>query len=254
MGIQTWQAASLGLLLTVGASRAAEPPLLTARSALQEWVQTWQLISRTQSDWRGEKESLEQSVAMFKSELKSLSAQLESVGTNRTQAAAERAHTEQQRAAFEAALTTLTERLAPVEERLRRLIPALPAPLHKTVQPLLDRLPADGDDASTPPVRRLQTMVTLLNEVGKFNSMVTLSSELRAMKDGRQVKVQVLYFGLGQAWFTDETGKFAGRGLPSSSGWEWSVEPTLGPRIQELIAIYEEKQPAAFLPLPVEIR
>lgn len=243
------------LILLPGVARAADPTVLEAtRSTLAKWVETRQLISRTRADWQADKQVLEQTVGMFEGELASLTAQSGAVATNSVEVARQRAETETAKAELEAGLALTSRTLAPLEARLRRLTPVLPPPLLKTVQSLVDRLPEELNADAVPPLKRLQTVITLMNEVEKFNSMVTLSPELRQDPAGGEIKVQVLYLGLAQAWFVDESGDFAGTGVPQAAGWVWTPRKDLGPRIKGVIAMYEEKQPAEFVALPVEIQ
>ena len=49
---------------------------------------------------------------------------------------------------------------------------------------------------------------------------------------------ETVYFGLGIAYFSDETGSKAGYLLPSDSGWEEFDQPIAGPAILEAISFY----------------
>lgn len=228
--------------------------LQNTQTTLAQWVETRQLISRTRVDWKADEEMLQRTVAMFEGELASLAEQARSVGTNSVEVARQRTQAEAQKADLEAGLAVLAQVLGPLEQRLRQFAAVLPPPLLKTVQSLVDRLPAEVAATEAPPLKRLQTVITLLNEIEKFNAMVTLSPEMRPDPTGGEIKVQVLYLGLGQAWFVDEAGAFAGSGVPGPNGWEWTPQPDLGPRIKRVMAMYEEKQPAEFVALPVEIK
>lgn len=243
------------LLLLAGSSAAADTTVLeTTQSTLAKWVETRQLISRTRADWQADKETLQQTVAMFDGELTSLADQSGSVATNSTEVARQRSETETAKAELEAGLELTAQALAPLEARLGKIASVLPPPLLKTVQSPLDRLPQDSSKTWVTPLTRLQTVITLMSEVEKFNSMVTLSPEMRQDPAGGEIKVQVLYLGLAQAWFVDESGDFAGTGVPGATGWAWTPHKDLGSRIKSVIAMYEEKQPAQFVALPVEIK
>src|SRR5437868_174239 len=65
-----------------------------ARSTLDKWVETRQIISKTKSEWQSDKDLLEQSIQLFERELKSVEEQISKVGTNSTQVEKERAQTE----------------------------------------------------------------------------------------------------------------------------------------------------------------
>lgn len=252
---RTRRAGLASLLLLAAATAAGDTSVLeTTQNTLGKWVETRQLISRTRADWKADQEMLQRTVAMFAGELESLAEQSRTVGTNSLEVARQRAEAEVQKAGLEAGLDVLARGLAPLEARLRQIASVLPPPLLKTVQTLVDRLPEEAAAAGVPPLKRLQTAITLMNEIEKFNAMVTLSPEMRQDPSGGEIKVQVLYLGLAQAWFVDEAGGFAGSGVPGTSGWDWTVREDAGARIKRVIAMYEEKQPTEFVALPVEIK
>ncbi len=224
------------------------------RSTVRQWVETEQLISRTQADWMADKETLGQTVAMYEAELEALAKQSSGVSTNVAQITRERGIAEAGKAEFEAGLKLLEETIGGLEGKLKEASAAFPSPLTGTVQSLLDRLPEDSASSKKSPVQRLQTVVMLMNEVEKFNSTVTLNPEMRSDPAGGEVKVQVIYFGLGQAYYVDQKGKFSGVGRPGANGWEWTSAPRLATDIRSTIAMYEEKEPAVFVSLPVEVK
>ena len=97
-------------------------------------------------------------------------------------------------------------------------------------------------------------MVAVLNEADRFNSAITLAIEVRKDPDGKDRQVQVLYLGVGQAYFADQGGTFAGTGVPAAKGWEWSANAALGKAIRKVIDIYENERGAEFVPVPVNIQ
>ncbi|NGO39852.1 DUF3450 domain-containing protein [Limisphaera ngatamarikiensis] len=223
-------------------------------SVLEQWVRTRQMISKVRSDWVAEREALEQTRALWEGELRTLEAAMSQVHTQSTVVVQERLQVEREKERLEKALEVLKGRLPELEGRVRRLAAGFPEPLKKTVQPLLDRLEGDGEVRGRSAWMRLQTLVTLLNEVEKFQSAVTVHPELRPGPDGKAVRVTVLYLGLGQAWFVDEGGRLAGRGVPGPDGWRWVEDSALAGRIRDAVEVYEGRQAARFVVLPVEVR
>jgi len=94
-------------------------------------------------------------------------------------------------------------------------------------------------------------VVGALAKIDKFNSSIALDEKLLKV-DSVEIKVTVLYFGLGIAYFSDETGSKAGYLLPSDSGWEEYDQPTAGPAILEAISFYNRtaQKQATFVDLP----
>lgn len=228
--------------------------LAAVRGALSEWVQTHQLLSQTRADWSRDKELLDQSTALYERELKTLGEQMTRVGTNTVFLAEQREAALARQQVYVSGLELAARRLGELESRVRGLQPVLPPVLRATVGPLLNKLPADPASTNVSPVARMQTLITILNEVDKFQSSVTITEETRPAPDGREVAVNVLYAGLGQAWFADQKGTFGGVGVPGPAGWEWTTRNEAAPGVARAIRMYRNEVPAEFVALPVQVR
>lgn len=255
--------AAVACLSLASGSGVAEPaasgpgavnPLSVVRTGIEQWVQTRQLVSRTRSDWEAEKEILGQSKALFERELASIADQLGKVSTNSTQVDRERASAEKDLKDANAALDHARETVAGLEAKVKALTPVLPRPLLEIMRPLSSRLPDDPKTTKTGVTERLQTVVSLLNEIDKFQNSVTLTSENRKNDRGEEVAVESVYVGLGAAFFVNATGDFAGSGSPGPKGWEWTNQPAIGTSVREIIRIYRGERTATFVALPVTIR
>ncbi len=241
-------------LLIGGASLHGQSPLTQARSTLEKWVETRQLISKTQSDWQSDKELLEQSVALLERELKSVQEQSTRVGTNSVQV-------EKERMLAESLLKSSTESLdrarafaSEFEGQITKLVPQLPVPLQELLKPFLVRVPANPDTTKMPTTERVQVVVGILNELDKFNNAVTLFSEKRKNAKGEEVAVETVYVGLGAAYFVNDSGDYSGTGSPGPKGWEWTFKPEISAAVRQVIRIYRNEMPAQFIALPVSIK
>lgn len=235
-------------------SEAADSPLTTARTGIEQWVQTRQVISRTRADWESEKETLLQSKALYQRELAGVEEQFTRVSTNSTQVDRERTAAEADLKEANAALEHARDLAAGLEAKVRGLLPLLPAPLIETMQPLLNRLPSDPQATRTGATERVQTLVSVLNEIDKFNNAVTLFSEKRKNAQGEEVAVETVYAGLGAAYFVNQTGEFAGLGKPGPKGWEWTIQPAVAEKVRDVIRIYRGERTAHFVLLPVTVQ
>lgn len=241
--------------LPVAAAFAQDEASIEAvRANLEKWVETRQLTSRLQADWRSEKEMLEQTAALYEKEVSDLNDQLTKAQTSTSQVDKERAELEAEKKELDDANTRVAEWATQCEGQIRQLAPAFPPPLATKLEPLLKRLPDDPSKTRLSPVERMQNLVGLLNEVDKFNGSIAVESELQKRPSGDEIQVQTLYLGLGQAYFVDKTGGFAGVGLPTLKGWEWKEQPGLGADILRAIAVYENTQPPAFVDLPMTVK
>lgn len=246
--------AALLLLCLPTLVRAADNPLSTARETVGQWVQTQQLISKTRTEWDADREMLQQSKALFERELKSVQDEMAKQGTNSSVANAERLKLDGELKRSNEALEAARAQISTMETELRALIPLLPAPVLSGAQQLLNRLPADPNNTKAGVTERVQTVVSLLNEVDKFNNAVTVFTEKRRNDKGEEVSVETVYAGLGAAYFVNESGNFAGFGRPGDKGWEWTVDPALAGDIREIIRIYRNERTARFVSLPVTVR
>jgi len=223
------------------------------RTSLKEWVETRQLTSRLQADWRSEKEMLEQTAALYNKELADLNEKLTKSGTSSTKVGEESAKLELEKQELDAAMVKVAENVTLFEKELRTLAQTFPSPLANKLEPLMKRLPDDPDKARLSPAERMQNLIGILIEVDKFNSSLAVESELQRRPSGEEIQVKTLYVGLGQAYFVDKTGEFSGVGIPSATGWEWKETPGIGERVLRAIAIYENTQPPAFVGLPMNV-
>ena len=231
----------------------AENPVEQSRQVLAKWVETRQLVSKTEAQWLAEKETLEQTIQLYEREAASLLEQTSKYSTNNTEVARERAEAEEIKRVSSEALITAASTAAELEAKVKAIVPQLPVPLQETVKPLLNRIPSDEKTRMTA-AERLQVVVGILSEFDKFNSAITLFTEKRANAKNQEIAVETVYVGLGAAYFTNDSGDFAGVGSPGASGWDWQIKPELGPAVREVIQIYRNERPARFVALPAEIR
>jgi hypothetical protein len=239
-----------GLTLT-----AAESAVLTeTRSTIEQWVQMRQLISKTRSDWRADKDTLEQTIALYERELGSLDEQRSKVSTNNTQAEKEMQAALALQQSSQEALDRARQFATGFEAKLKQLVPQLPAPLQDIVKPLLMRMPEDSDKTKMLSAERVQVCVGVLNELDKFNNAVNVFNEKRKNDKGEEVAVQTIYVGLGAAYFVNETGDFAGIGAPGAKGWAWTNKPEIAPTVESAVKIYRNEQTARFVTLPVVVK
>jgi hypothetical protein len=244
------------LLFAAIFATAAEPAgkLAEARGTLEKWVETRQLVSKTRGDWQTDKETIEQTIALFERELKGVEEQMAKLNTNSSQVEKERVQTEAAIKAAKESLDPSEKFAAEFETQLTKLVPQLPQPLQDILKPLLAKMPTDPANTKMKATERIQVIVGVLNEVDKFNNAVNVFSEKRKNPSGVEVAVETVYVGLGAAYFVNEAGDFAGLGAPGSKGWEWTVKPDIGSAVREVIRIYRAERTAHFVGLPVVIR
>jgi hypothetical protein len=241
------------LALAVAVAARAETQLNEARTTLEKWVETRQMTSKARADWQADKETLEQTVALFGRELKSVEEQMGKVSTNNVQVDKERVEAEALKKSVGESLARAREFAAEMEPKLVRLVPQLPLPLQEILKPLLNKLPTDAN-TKMGAAERIQVIVGILGEMDKFNNAVSLFSEKRKNPQGEEVAVETVYVGLGAAYFVNDAGSFAGVGTPGVNGWQWTTKAEIAAAVRDVIHIYRNEHPARFVALPVTVR
>ena len=252
MKLLSWiNALACGFLLAPAAFAQAQ--LQETRSALEKWVETRGLISKTRIDWQADKESLQQTIALYERELQSIDAQMGKVSTNNTQALKEMTEAEASKKTSTDAIERARQFTAEFEAKLKQVLPQFPAPVQDLVKKDVARMPANPADTRMLAAERVQVCVGILNEIDKFNNAVSLFSEKRKNEKGDEVAVETVYVGLGAAYFVNEANDFAGIGVPGAGGWVWTPKPGLAPTIRQAIKIYRSEHSPAFVRLPVAV-
>lgn len=248
----------LGWILLTAASAVvcarAEVPLSEARSTLEKWVETRQLISKTKTDWQSDRDLLDQSIQLLDRELKSVETQITKLGTNTTQVDKERLQAEASLKTSNESVEQARKFAADLEGRIAQLVPRLPLPLQDVLKPLLARIPTNPNSTKMPATERIQVIVGILNELDKFNNAVSIFSDKQKNEKGEELAVETVYVGLGAAYFVNDSGDFGGVGSPGKAGWEWTVRRELASPVREVIRIYRNERSARFISLPVAIK
>jgi len=239
------------------AASAADPSpakLDAARAALAKWVETKTLIGKEKSDWTVGKSVMTERIDLVKQEIEAVRAKIaeadKSIAANegtKAELAAQQATLSQTSAALQTAVTDL-------ERRTKRLLARLPEVVRDRVALFSQRIPEQPQETKATLADRYANVISVLNEVNKFDREVSVSSEVRQLPDGRSAQVRVLYVGIGQAYYVTADGKTAGIGTAGGDGWVWTPADEHAAAIARSIAVHQNEQPAAFVGVPVRIQ
>lgn len=224
-----------------------------ARSSVSEWVEVEKLISEESSDWEAEKEIIADMISLLKREQASLVERIELAKSATSEADKKRASLLTERDEFIAAMDHLGSYITKLEAKIVELHSKFPPPLQEEVSVSFNRIPAEGTESRLSVSQRLQTLVVVLSQADKFNGGVQVVSKIQELESG-PTEVDILYFGLGGAFFQDKTGSYAGVGYPGASEWEWKETPEQADAISDLFAVYQGSTEAKFVNLPVTIK
>ena len=246
---------SLSFGLTAESVSAQGSKFEEARTHIEKWVQTRQLIARRNADWRVEQESIGQTIGLLQREIDLLKEAIDKSEQVDSEADAEKKRITLSLEDLKRANKVVDAALWGMERQALSLMARFPDPLKDRISNVRSRIPLEKKDLrGRSAAERMQNVVAMLNEADRFNSAITLAIEVRKDAEGKDRQVQALYLGLGHAYYADQSGSFAGVGVPGAEGWTWTVDAKLGSTIRKVIDIYENERSAEFVPVPVNIQ
>lgn len=246
----------LALLLGLGSVSGQSPAevrqqIEATNTTISEMVRVRQSLSETRRDWDIFQEIAERRINLFRTERDTLRQNIRQTEERTTEAERRIAEIRADMDMARAANRVVLDAMPALEARLRELAEYFPAPLRS--RPAFDRLlsqlgrPTQASD-------RMQMFIGILNEADRFNSVFTLVQDERTGANGEIVLVDVLYVGLGFAYYVSQDGMSAGYGVPARGGWNWTEQANLGPSIQRAVDYYRGRLvPAEAVPLPVRV-
>ena len=241
-----------GLCLGISCA-SANASIDETRNTLEQWIETQQIISEEQNDWKVEQSILEETRTLLNNELERLSESISELEISATAADEKRNEINRTKDTLKSAADTIAVNVAALEAKTFKILPLLPEPLTERINPLIRRLPKDPETTSLSLGERVQNIVGILSQANKFNNTITLTSEVRTVDNTTEVQVNTLYWGLAIAYFVDASGEYAGISYPSANGWQTSSIANAGLQIRELISVYEGDGDIKFVEVPAKI-
>ena len=242
------------LLLLLATATTVTPSLGTTIRDTQEelttWVDTKKVSAEAKATWESEKVIVADLISLLEQEKEKLTTRISMLEANTDSTDTLRTKLNADKEALLKSTKALELVVPDLEDQIRSLIVRLPAPLLEEIQPLLIRLPEPEVNTRMSISQRLLTVVGTLNKIDKFNSGITLTTEIRTIGD-KSLEVKTLYYGLAGAYFASESAGYAGIGTPGEAGWEWVERPEYKKQIINLIDTYEGAREATFVELPV---
>lgn len=241
------------------AGKEQDDQLALSRELLNKYYETEKLLGQEQAEWRLGEELLASRVELMEAQLKELVTKTAEEKGKITESDTEREKLDKQNTELAKTQEMQITAVEKMEERVRKLWPMLPEVLQTKVRGQFDRLPAKdlprGDIKSSVGERLLNVLAVLI-EATKFHSDVVVVNERRKLKDGQELEVETIYFGLSVGYFAgaDPTRKIAGMLVPGDGGWRTVEMPEEAAAISDVIAMQKSAKLAGFVPLPVQIR
>ena len=236
-------------LLINGSGVQAE--IKETHAIIGEWVTTERLISEEESDWKTEKSALLDLKQAFVAELGELNSKLKETEEEAVGAAKQRQDLTARKDAAQQATRSLHQGLDRAVAQLELAFSLLPTPVAERLAPYRKKL-SPGKGMPMPPLRqRVDALVSLLQAIQNFHRSVTLERQEFTLDDNQSREFQVMYFGLGTAYFVNESGTVAGYGQPGDRGWQWTRSDSLAKEISIGVDMLNNRAMPRFLELPI---
>lgn len=226
---------------------AAQPSAETLQKTTGEWIQTKRIISQEAAAWQTEKASLADLTEIRKKEIEQLDEFIKAAGARVDELAEQKAKRSEEQEKVRSWRADTESQMISLETHVKALLPLFPPPLKDKIGDALERINSPDSDRALQD--RVRDLLIVLQAAREFDGVFTVDSDLREF-NGERREVRVLYLGLSQAWYADDSGSVSGYGTPSAEGWTWTPDPSIASEVRKAIDIQTGEATAAFVNLP----
>lgn len=223
------------------------------RAAYEKLAEARRLLGNERREWREYKVSLADQIELANDEIESMNESIAAVDAEIASSKAEYGKLLKAEEAFDTGVSGLTAKVSELEARVKLLLPSLPDPLRQKVQPVSQSLPDDSATTEMKLSKRLLTVTGILNEVNKFQADVFVQPESRELGNGTTGNVTAIYVGISKGYYVSADGQFAGVGQARDGVWTWEARNDAAAAIARAVAMYENKEQAAYIGLPLDV-
>ena len=239
-----------GTTLQAQDQAAVQKEIEQARQVIESYVQTRQKIAKDQNEWESYQELTNRRISLYKDEISELEESIKEAEEQTTSAERRIAAIREDVRVLRSATEIVSTSPPALEQKVRELYAYFPNPLKDKVTNIVQQLGNKTLQTSD----RMALVIGVLNEVDKFNTGFTHVTD--EMKFGNDTKlVDVIYLGLGVAYYADKEGKIGGMLVPAEKEWQMVEKHELAPLVHQSILYYtNEVKPAMMVELPIEIK
>ena len=101
-------------------------------------------------------------------------------------------------------------------------------------------------------LRRLQLVIALYTQIENLQHNIHVTKDVLPTDAGTKKEVDVLYLGLSRGFAVSRDNKWAAVGIPDVNGWQWAPDNTIAKQVEEAVAIFNRKQTAELVSLPMQ--
>ena len=187
-------------LATITTVSSLATSIRDTQEELTTWVETKKVTAETKATWESEKIIVADLISLLEQEKEKLTSRIEMLEENTDSTDKLRTKLNADKEALLISTKALESVVPGLEDQIRSLIIKTTYPItRRDTAPLL-RLPEPEKDTRMSISQRLLTVVGTLNKIDKFNTGITLTSEIRSIGD-KSLEVKTLYYGLAGAYF-----------------------------------------------------
>ncbi len=241
----------LGFAVAVILGPAAHAADIDAvQKSAAEWARIRTETARLESDWQWQQQLLATTNAALQERVRQLQARRDELKARTGGDRDELAELTTRNATATSAIATADQRLKQLTADVVALRASLPPRLSEALE--LPYRSLANPELSTG--ERMLYLTTVLNRCAQFNKSITYGDEPLMLPGETDRKlVNVVYWGLGQAYALDRMNGKAYTGAPADGRWSWQESPAAAEALTRIIAINQEKADPAFVELPVRI-
>lgn len=238
----------LAILLTPGLilAQSEDADVVKLRETISKIVDVQTTESEERSEWKSRKAEFAALLELHARELKLLDEELAKAGNSASGHEEATAEMKSDIESLKKTRSLTSEAVARNIPRITEIAKRFPSPLRKEAETEIANL--ESWKPSDEPRDALRSILDVLAKAEQFNRRLTRTTEIL---EGREV--EVLYLGLGQAFYMDLKDK-AGIGQPGSTQWEWKSKPEIRAELTKALEALDKKRPPTMVTLPLEIR
>jgi len=240
---------SLVISLFLSSPIAAE--IKETHKIIEEWIDVETLISEESSTWAAEQASLSDLLESLEKNDLVLDEKLAISEKEESGAIQQRTELNERKEKAEKAMESLFENLEKTQNRLEDIWALLPSPLAEKLSPFRDKLKTGPNAPRIPLRQRVETIVSLMQSIHIFHRSVLFERQEFTLNDNQSREFLVIYFGLGSAYFVNESGTVSGYGTPTSRGWEWTRMDEIAKEVTTGVQMLNNRTMPKFLQLPL---
>jgi septal ring factor EnvC (AmiA/AmiB activator) len=243
------------IMVLFAARLMAQEDIGQAKETLDKWYETQRILSKEETDWRVGREIMQDRVDLTKRESESVREKITKTQQEIAESEKKIAELKQVNDTLKRGLDPLQHDIRSLELRVLSLVTRTSETVRQRVAPLTQRIPTTPTTSKLSISERYQNVIGVLNELNKVAREISIASEVRVLKDGKQAEVTVFYLGLSQAYYVNEKSRIAGVGHLDEGGvWRWDEQNQLVDAVALVVGIYKGEKPAAYVPLAIKIQ